>query len=65
MSDTEIKSLINAFKDIQVVLVSGKKANQAYREAHPPTLRREEANLSQKTLNAPQGDPQRNEPKET
>lgn len=65
MSDTEIKSLTNAFKNIEVILVSGKKANKAYREAHPPTFRREEANLSQKGLNAPQVDPKPNKPKET
>jgi len=47
----------------QVLVISGKKANRAYRQAlqTPPSLRREEANLSQKSLNVPQGDPQRHD----
>jgi hypothetical protein len=64
MSDQEIKSLTDGVRTIQVTQVCGKKANQAYRKTHP-TLRREEANLSQKSLNVPQADPECHKPKET
>jgi hypothetical protein len=46
------------------VIRSVKRAAQILR-AKPPTLHREEANLSQKDLNVPQVNPQCDKPKET
>lgn len=51
----------------QVLVITGKKANRAFREARwtPPKVPHQEADLSQKGLNVEKADTQSHESKET